>query len=121
MISSSIMSLANIKAEWLTARQQVLAQNIANVNTPGYKSRDLVSFNDVLQNVSSTGRADSNDFNPAVMSKVNNTRSTETNASGNDVSLDSELVKLGETTSQYSLNTNIIKSFHRMLVASLKG
>ena len=29
------------RMEWLSQRQQLLAHNVANANTPGYKSQDL--------------------------------------------------------------------------------
>jgi flagellar basal-body rod protein FlgB len=44
----------------------------------------------------------------------------ETTHSGNNVSLENELLKLGETSSQFALNTGLIKSFNRMIMASLK-
>ncbi len=47
-------------------------------------------------------------------------RSGETAHSGNNVSLENELLKLGETNSQFALNTGLIKSFNRMIMASLK-
>ena len=33
---------------WLGQRQQVLAQNIANADTPGYQPRDIEPFRDLL-------------------------------------------------------------------------
>src|SRR5712692_11335138 len=40
---------------WLTERQQVLAQNVANADTPNFKPRDLkaVSFRDLVAGSSS--------------------------------------------------------------------
>jgi flagellar basal-body rod protein FlgB len=124
MSISSVMGLASLKAEWLTARQEVLSQNVANANTPGYKSKDIVPFSELMQNfrasMISSSSVDTNS-NPFSALKKNVSESGSSNVSGNDVSLDTELLKIGDTTSQYSLNTNIIKSFHRMIVASLKG
>ena len=36
-----IFRLTNSKMGWLSERQTVLAQNIANADTPGYKAKDL--------------------------------------------------------------------------------
>jgi flagellar basal-body rod protein FlgB len=121
MIPTSVMALAEMKANWLSARQQVLAENIANANTPGYKSRDLISFAKAIQNIASTSDTKGTGHGSPTLLKVEDVRIGETAPSGNTVSIDTELAKIGEATSQYSLNTNIIKSFHRMLTASLKG
>ncbi len=121
---SSVIGLAQIKAEWLSARQIQLAQNVANVNSPGYKSTDLVSFNEVLNNLNLTNPM--NDASGARMNfqdafKTVATPAEDTSMSQNSVSIETELLKMSETASQYSLTTNIIKSFHRMISASLKG
>ena len=36
-----VFRLTNSKMGWLSERQTVLAQNIANADTPGYKAKDL--------------------------------------------------------------------------------
>jgi flagellar basal-body rod protein FlgB len=125
MSDLSLMSLAAQRAEWLAARQALVAQNIANANTPGYKSRDLVPFEAVLQStglqMASTqpshmaadgGKAGAASFATSV-SKA------EATFNGNNVSLEGEIAKLGQ--SQYALTTSIIKSFHKMIMTSLRS
>ena len=55
----SLFKQLDQKMTWLNQRQKVLAQNIANANTPGYVSQDLkkVSFQSHLNN-SSTADSD---------------------------------------------------------------
>jgi len=36
-----ILSLLKIRLQWSQQRQSVLAENVANADTPGYRSRDL--------------------------------------------------------------------------------
>lgn len=46
-------NIENLKSRlhWLEARQKLVASNVANANTPGYKSRDLRPFStEVLNN-----------------------------------------------------------------------
>jgi flagellar basal-body rod protein FlgB len=119
MAISSVMGLAQLKAEWLSQRQELLSQNVANVNTPGFKSRDLVGFSDVIQSLNSSS---SNSVGSNAISGFRSftVASSESLGSGNAVSLETEMLKLNETNSQYSLSTNIIKSFHRMISSSLK-
>ena len=42
------VSLAERRLAWLENRQRVLAQNIANADTPGYQPRDLRPFAETL-------------------------------------------------------------------------
>jgi flagellar basal-body rod protein FlgB len=120
----SVIGVAQLKAEWLSQRQVVLSQNIANVNTPGFKPRDLAGFNHVLQSLEmpieggNTSGAGHDLFNRLKSFEV---KSSETLVSGNSVSLEDELLKVNETNSQYSFSTNVIKSFHRMISSSLKS
>jgi flagellar basal-body rod protein FlgB len=44
----STLALAERRLGWLETRQRVLAQNIANADTPGYRPRDLTDFRRLL-------------------------------------------------------------------------
>ena len=44
----------------------------------------------------------------------------EVTHSGNNVSLEQELLKAGEINRAYRLNTSVAKAFHRMILASAK-
>ena len=43
-----LFDLASRQAEWLTIRQQVVAGNIANANTPKFRAKDVTPFDAVL-------------------------------------------------------------------------
>ncbi len=47
-VPSLLFTLLSRRAEWLGARQGVLAQNIANADTPGFRPLDLVPFERAL-------------------------------------------------------------------------
>ena len=47
-----LFDLAERRLAWADQRQAVLAQNVANANTPGYKPHDLRSFADMLAGTS---------------------------------------------------------------------
>jgi flagellar basal-body rod protein FlgB len=79
----------------LAARQRVIADNVANVETPGYIA-GKVSFEDSL-------RAAIADGNTATTS-VSTVRSADpVNPNGNNVSLDKEVVSLTDTDLRYQL------------------
>ena len=45
-----LFDLASRQAEWLQARQEVVAGNIANANTPKFRAKDVTPFQAVLDN-----------------------------------------------------------------------
>ena len=120
-----LFELASSQARWLEVRQSTIAANVANANTPGFKARDVEPFNKVL------------DATPVRLAQTSPTHMqlspTETDArktakkdswevvhSGNSVSLEQEMVKGGEVNRDYSMNSAIVRSFHRMLLSSAK-
>lgn len=120
-----LMSLAVQKADWLSVRQSILAQNVANANTPSYRAKDIVPFESFLDSaqlamVTSNERHINVSASELESPRVEQDPQGETTHSGNNVSLENELLKLGETSSQFALNTSLIKSFNRMISASLK-
>lgn len=121
-----LFDLASRQAQWLAARQTTISGNIANANTPGYRARDVEPFADVLDktklkmaatNVSHIGF----DAAKPEAAKVKKADSWDTVYSRNSVSLEQELVKAAEVDRQHSLNTSIVKAFHRMFMSSVKA
>ena len=43
-----LLDLAEKRLQWLGARQAVLSENVANADTPGWVSRDIKPFADLL-------------------------------------------------------------------------
>lgn len=120
-----LFSLAFRHNEWLAARQAAIAGNIANANTPGFKALDLESFDAVLNSSRlSMARSQPGHLRPAAdnmpTADVRSEQPWEVLHSGNTVSLEQELLKAGEVSRSYRLNTSIAKSFHRMILASAK-
>jgi flagellar basal-body rod protein FlgB len=120
-----LFDIASRQAEWLSVRQQVVATNIANANTPQYRAKDVTPFEAVLDN-RTTGLARTN---PAHMSGSDMNGSGDIQVqeaalnneigvqeSGNTVGLENELTKTGEIQRQYSLNTSLVSSFNRMML-----
>ena len=124
-----LFDLASRQAEWLQARQEVVAGNIANANTPKYRAKDVTPFQAVLDNQNiSMART-----NPAHISGNDLSSSGDINVeeaplaqeigvqeSGNTVGLEDELAKAGDIKRQYSLNTALVSSFHRMMLMTVK-
>lgn len=121
-----LFDLASRYGEWATVRQATISGNIANANTPGYRALDIEPFTAVFDETSlAMVRTSANhlgvtatDVSPA---KVDKTDSWDVTHSGNSVSLDQELIKAGEVNRGYSLSTNIVRSFHNMLMLSVRS
>jgi len=115
---------------WLTARQRVLAENVANLDTPQYQAQDLtpLDFGSQLSSVArSTGITiaghspsapklqpvmTASDDLPALASRqddaphVNKLREDHT-INGNTTSMEDEMMKVSSTAADYQMMTEL--------------
>lgn len=84
-----IFSLASSLARHSAARQAVVAQNIANADTPGYRARDITSFEDTLRAMEQAGGARQSDPLPVRTFDAG----TPASPNGNSVSLEIEMLR----------------------------
>ena len=127
MALSNVLDLAARQASWLLTRENLVAQNVANANTPGYRTNDLSPFEAAIQTASLRLTTTSprhisiteSELQPAPDEVT--TAKSDTFLSGNNVSLESEMMKGGEINRAYSLNAAVVRAFTGMLVQSAKG
>lgn len=130
--SISLFSSLGQKMNWLTERQKVLAQNIANANTPGYIPKDLkkISFKAHLDqnNVSGGLRMQTTDARHMTAAggtktnyevKVEDAKFSMTSPDGNAVNLEDELIKMAETQMEYSTAINLYRKHVSMLKTAI--
>ncbi len=110
---------------WLTDRQRVLSENIANVNTPNYQANDLKPLNFESELGLSGARLELVSTSPqhlqapsgfgrdgdASLEHANEDRTI----AGNTVSMEDELMKVSRTGADYQLMTNLYKKQLGML------
>ncbi len=122
-----LFALASRQAEWLSIRQEVVATNIANASTPQYRAKEVVPFETELK----TAGLQMARTNPAHMemsvtgagkiglrdAPLNNEIGVQ--ASGNTVSLSTEMAKTGEIKRQFELNTQLVRAFHSMMMTAV--
>lgn len=118
-----LFDLAFRQNEWLAQRQSVISSNVANANTPGYKAKDLQSFDNVMQQSLSMTATDPQHLSSGInaLRQQSGFNEAEVLASGNDVNLEQEFLKSGEVMRNYTMNTQIMKTFDRMLQSVTKG
>ncbi|MCH2546994.1 MAG: flagellar basal body rod protein FlgB [Alphaproteobacteria bacterium] len=112
----------------LSERQDVLSQNIANVDTPGYKPKDLkeLEFKDMVRSESNRLqlRATSPDHQsssqrPAEFRTVKMKTTYEHSPMKNHVVVEEQMMKVAETKLQYDMTTNLYKKMSDMFKTAI--
>jgi flagellar basal-body rod protein FlgB len=115
-----LFSMISQRMNWLGERQKVLAQNIANADTPNYAPRDLkeVDFRKLVSSGGSSAKlqpaaTDEKHMGGAggggTKANVVKPKPAETTVSGNSVTLETELMKIADTGMDYQLVTNLYR------------
>lgn len=119
------ISMAERSLDFLWAKQQVITNNIANVDTPGYKTK-YVTFEETFRNrlkaASQTG--DREQVQQAIETsswQVHNTRNETSRLDGNNVDSDVELMELTRTALQYQYMLHSVSSDITRLRTAIKG
>jgi flagellar basal-body rod protein FlgB len=109
--STDVFALAEKRLAWIGQRQSILAQNIANANTPGYAARDIRPFSEVLAD--QTHQAENNSAVPVSSGAASSSDRAVSGRSldGNAVTLDEQLEKVAETDTAHQLATNLYKKY----------
>ena len=122
--SAGLLGLAERRLAWLDQRQSVLAQNVANADTPGYRPHDLTGF---ARSLAAVGRPDLVRTSPAHLPAVRggaagapeDRQVAEAVPDGNAVSLDREAMRIAETDTAHALAMAVHRSFMGMFRLAL--
>lgn len=104
------------------SRMSVIAQNVANADTPGYKAQDLPSFDKVFAAESGAMRATRPGHLTAAsggMALVPERGPGRESPNGNSVSLEGEMVKSVEARQSHDMALAIYRATSDVLRASL--
>ncbi len=102
-----------------TIREQAIATNMANVDTPGYHTRDID-----FQRELTRAMMDSDDQTTAAVSSTPILREVSglmERPDGNNVSLDRESLSLSEAQLQYHTGIQLLKDRFHMLMSAING
>ena len=108
---SPTIALAERRIAWLEERQRVLAQNIANADTPGYQPRDLGDFNRMLAESAGLARTSGRHLEGtrAAAQARPDRAATDRAPNGNGVTLDREAMKVADTDTAHALATGLYR------------
>jgi flagellar basal-body rod protein FlgB len=122
-----LIEMLKTRMHFHQARQKVLAQNVANSDTPGFKPQEIreptfdrggravggslgVARTNAAHIASTTGR-------PGIEEK--NARRFETRPSGNSVNLEDEMLKVAQNQSDYQLAASLYQKSMQMLKTAI--
>jgi flagellar basal-body rod protein FlgB len=117
-----LFNLAEKRLAWIAQRQATLASNIANVNSPGFKPRDVQSFNTVLAGQRAVVPARTQNLHMAGNPKSISETTVPIGGKaldGNAVALDEQLVKVADTEQSQAVVTTIWKKYASMFSIAL--
>ena len=129
--SIPLFGVVKKRLAWLGQRQEVLAQNVANADTPAYRARDLKKFKfdelvrrEAAQVNMDTTRADHlggrrkriRDF-----AEHQERKPFETAPAGNAVILEEQMAKINESVVGHKLTTQLYRKHLGMIKAAVRA
>jgi flagellar basal-body rod protein FlgB len=126
----AIFQMVNKRMDWLSQRQKVLSENVANADTPKYNPKDLkpIDFRTMV-------RTEQNSLKPSQTSPMHlaGTKPVdkfkavverpkdayEINPQGNSVVLEDQMLKVNETAREYQLSANLYQKHIGMIRAAI--
>lgn len=123
----TLLTMAGHRMDWTSKRQEVLAENVANLDTPNYTPKDVKEFNfkGLLEEavpLLKVKRTNGNHLTPPLSPPAEvktNRRTYEVSPDHNAVVLEEQMVALGESDDFYNLSANLYQNQYKMLRLSI--
>ncbi|MFU8863111.1 MAG: flagellar basal body rod protein FlgB [Rhodobacterales bacterium] len=125
--SMSFFQLASQRMSWLGANQQVVAENIANADTPGFKAKSVSPFAELVDGTRSGGVKTTHAAHIQGGGRVGNVRVTtdsapwETSIDGNSVVLEQQTLQASEIGENYQLASQLYGKGYQLLTLAVVG
>lgn len=128
--NSPLFAMLTTKMDYLVQRQSVLAENVANADTPDYRARDLkpLDFDEVLRgqggplSLARTHQSHLDVQGAGDRFGAEGSDSVyEVAPSGNAVVLEEQLMKVDATRADYQLATNLFRKYQTLYRMALGG
>lgn len=117
----SLFRAAEQRLAWVDRRQQLLAQNVANADTPGYRARDVAPFAAMLAapGLSRTSAMHLDGSGAPGGSGSSVGRWSERAPAGNTISVEDQLSKVADTAGVQQLVLNLHHAYQGMMRTAL--
>ncbi|MDI9350217.1 MAG: flagellar basal body rod protein FlgB [Candidatus Symbiobacter sp.] len=128
--TNSLMGLIAKRMDYLSQRQKVLAQNISNSDTPGYRAQDMKELNFAKALAAQTHVVAPAVTNPAHIAVTSGKSEFglnrgkggyETAPDGNSVVLEEQSNKMAQNQIDYATATNLYSKYVTMMKLALRG
>ena len=119
-----LLSMLRERMNWLHQRQDVLSQNVANADTPGYVAHDLkpLDFEEALGSTGSSAALMTTNtrhiaLTPSHAAKFEDREAPDQQSTpnGNSVALESEMVKVSDTQAEFQAAANLYSKAMTMM------
>lgn len=134
--NTPLLQAMGARMDYLYKRQEVLAQNIANADTPGYQPKDLtkVDFASVLDSVSQADQTGALGKITLARPRSGHTEASSTTAQskeraqkltyevapdGNSVILEEQMIKVNQTQMEYTMLASLRSKYSAMYKLAL--
>ncbi len=104
--------------EVATDREQTVASNMANVDTPGYRTKDI-NFQHEMARATSMSDMGMNDVELTPV--VQQVQGLMERPDGNNVNLDRESLLMAQSQLQYQMGIQLVKSHFHELLSAING
>ncbi|MDD2877690.1 MAG: flagellar basal body protein [Acidiphilium sp.] len=122
-MTADLLSIAAKRVYYLDQSQNILARNIANIDTPGYTPQTAPPFSSTLAHATAGTlvTTHTNDLQPADSTTMTDSDAvvSERAPDGNAVSLNQELAAVARTQINQQYAVNIYKSYIGMFTTAL--
>ncbi len=108
-----LFRLAEQRLAWADHRQQLLARNVANANTPGFQASDLSPFSSLVNESLATTSPKHLQVSAAAP-RAGSVKPAERAIAGNSVSIEEQLGKVADTSTLQELTLNIVHGYQGM-------
>lgn len=126
----TLMQMAKTKMDWVAQRQKVLAENVANADTPNYRAKDVRALDfrrmatDARDNTPAAAVTHPGHIQPTARDngpfrEVTERKTFETSLNDNPVVVEEQVEKMSQGRSQYDFALNVIRKNMQMLRMAL--
>jgi len=132
LASLKLFKMAMTRMDWASQRQKLLAQNISNADSPHYRPKDVkeVNFKQILKGELvarvPVSRTDANHLKGTIPEQdhfrsAGERKTFEESPDGNQVVIEEQMQKVGDTRSAYDTAVTIMQANLKMLSMVVKG